>query len=301
MSTPIESTLPNLVAFCRTYETGSFTRAAKALHVTPAAVSRSVARLEQALGTALFRRTTRALSPTTAGANYYAKCAQALGLLADAERGLAEGAGREGGIVRLSVGTTYGLHLLLPRLSGFAQRHPTVELEVQVSNQNVDFVAEGFDLAIRMGTAHDAGLVVRKLGDFRQGLFASPAYLARKGRPRTVDDLAAHDLIAFVMPRTGRVLPWLLAAPARELVPAARYRCAEDPNAGIALARAGEGIFQTYDFMVAGELARKELVPVLEAHAGRTRRFSLLYPASATRSRTVRAVIDEIVALAPRA
>jgi DNA-binding transcriptional LysR family regulator len=297
--TTIESTLPNLLAFSRTYESGSFTRAAKALHVTPAAVSRSVARLETALGAVLFRRTTRALKPTPAGTAYYAKCAAALALLAEGERDLVEGARRDGGTVRLSVGTTYGLHLLLPRLVGFAERHPKIELEVQMSNQNVDFVAEGFDLAIRMGTSHDAGLVARKLGDLRLGLFASPAYLERRGRPRALADLSEHETIAFVMPRTGRVLPWIFAAPTTELVPRARYRCSDDPNACIALARAGEGIVQTYDFMVAGELARKELVPVLAAHAGRTRRFSLLYPSGVAQPRAVRTVIDEVVRLAP--
>src|SRR5262249_3335178 len=150
----VEGTLPNLLAFCRTFERGNFTRAAKELRVTPAAVSRSVARLEQTLGAQLFRRTTRALAPTPAGSAYYAKCAAALELLAGAGRDLADGAGREDGVVRLSVATTYGLHWLLPRLGGFGARHPGIELDVQVSNENVDFVAQGFDLAIRMGTEH---------------------------------------------------------------------------------------------------------------------------------------------------
>lgn len=294
----IESTLPNLLAFCRTYEGGSFTKAAKTLRVTPAAVSRSVARLERTLGTTLFRRTTRDLRPTAAGTAYYAKCAAGLALLETAERDLVEGAATESGVVRLSVGTTYGLHLLLPRLGGFRARHPHIELEAHVSNQNVDFVREGFDLAIRMGAIDDAGLVVRKLGDFTNGLFASPAYLERRGHPRSIDALAEHDAIAFVMPRTGRVLPWLFASPTRELVPQAKLRCIEDPGAGIALARAGEGIFQTYHFMVKGELARKELVEVLKPHGGRTRRFSLLYRKELAPSKAVRAVIDEILSLA---
>lgn len=294
----IESTLPNVLAFCRTFEGGSFTKAAKTLRITPAAVSRSVARLERTLGARLFRRTTRDLKPTAEGAAYYAKCAGALALLEGAERDLAEGAGRESGVVRLSVGTTYGLHLLLPRLGGFRARHPAIELEVQVSNQNVDFVREGFDLAIRMGSIDDAGLVARKLGDFTLGVFAAPSYLARRGTPKTLEDLAHHDAIAFVMPRTGRVLPWLFAGPARELVPNAALRCIDDPAAALALARAGEGLVQGYHFMAEGELARRELVEVLAPFAGRTRKFSLLYPRDVTQTRAVRAVIEEIVHLA---
>lgn len=300
--TALESTLPNLSAFCRTFELGSFTRAAKALRVTPAAVSRAVARLEDSLGTALFRRTTRALQPTAQGRTYYERCAAALRLLEEGERALAEDEAEAGarGLVRLSVNTTYGLRRLLPRLLGFRERHPAIELEVHVSNTNVDFVREGYDLAIRQGAIEDAGLVARKLGDFPLGVFASPRYLAAAGSVRSVDDLANHRCIAFVLPRTGRAMPWVFAEPSAEVAPACALRCIEDPHGGIALALAGEGLYQTYRFLVEGELARGELVEVLASRAGRTRKFSLLYPKAATRSAAVRVVIDEILAIARR-
>jgi DNA-binding transcriptional LysR family regulator len=297
----LESTLPNLLAFCRAFEAGSFTAAAKTLRVTPAAVSRAVARLEIAVGATLFRRTTRALRATTAGRAYYERCAAALRLLAEGERALKEeDQDPARGVVRISVPTTYGLRRLLPRLGGFRARHPQIELEIHVSNLNVDFVREGFDLAIRQGSIDDAGMIARKLGDFPLGVFASPRYLARRGTPRTVGDLAAHDCIAFVMPRTGRVFPWAFAAPALDLVPAAALRCVEDPLGGIALATAGEGLYQTYCFLVEGELSRRELAPVLAARGGRTRRFSLIYPKETSRSKPIRAVIDTILELAAR-
>lgn len=293
----LESTLPNLLSFCRTFERGSFTQAAKALRVTPAAVSRSVARLERALGATLFRRTTRELRPTAKGRAYYEKCAAALRLLATGEQELldAEDGPAPHGLVRVSVPTTYGLRRLLPRMGGLRERYPGIELELHVSNQNIDFVREGFDLAVRMGVIGDAGMVSRKLGDFPQGVFASPAYLARRGAPRSVAEVAEHDCIAFVMPSTGRVLPWLFAAPNRELVPPSQVRCAEDPHGGIALCKAGVGLFQTYRFLVEEEVARGELVEVLRARGGRTRRFSLLYPKDSLRSRAVRAVTDFIL------
>jgi DNA-binding transcriptional LysR family regulator len=298
----LDSTLPNLLAFCRTLETGSFTRAAAALRVTPAAVSRAVARLEGALGTTLFRRTTRALQPTAKGRAYYERCAAALALLEDGERTLsadAEDAAR--GLVRLSVGTTYGLRRLLPRLGGFRDRYPEIELEIHVSNHNVDFVREGYDLAIRQGAIEDAGVIARKLGDFPLGVFASPPYLKARGAVHSIDDLANHRCIAFVLPRTGRVMPWVFADPNVELTPAAPLRCIEDPHGGIALALAGEGLYQTYRFLVEGELARGELVEVLASRGGRTRKFSLLYPKDAARSKAVRAVIDEILTISSRA
>lgn len=293
------STLPNLSAFCRTFETGSFTRAAKGLRVTPAAVSRAVARLEDALGTTLFRRTTRALQPTAKGRAYYERCAAALRLLEEGERALGDEAENTArGLVRLSVGTTYGLRRLMPRLGGFRERHPEIQLEIHVSNTNVDFVREGYDLAIRQGAIEDAGMIARKLGDFPLGVFASPRYLARAGAVRSIDDLANHECIAFVMPRTGRVLPWVFADPNMDVTPRSGLRCIEDPHGGIALALAGEGLYQTYRFLVEGELARDELVEVLASRSGRTRRFSLLYPKASSRSAAVRAVIDEVLALA---
>jgi DNA-binding transcriptional LysR family regulator len=149
-----------------------------------------------------------------------------------------------------------------------------------------------------MGPVDDPGLVARKLGDLTLGVFASPRYLAARGTPKKVDDLARHECIAFVMPRTGRVLPWLFADPSRVFDPEARYRCLVDPSAGIALAVAGEGLTQAYHFMVTRELASGALVEVLAPHAGRTRRFSLLYPRDVVMTRAVRAVADEIIALA---
>jgi DNA-binding transcriptional LysR family regulator len=298
MSAVLEGTLTSLLAFCRTFEEGSFTKAARALRVTPAAVSRSVARLEEALGATLFRRTTRNLRPSPEGAAYYAKCSAALALLEDAERDLAEGAGSTSGLVRLSVPTTYGLQVLLPGLAGFAARHPGIELEVQASNLNVDFMREGFDLAVRMGALDDTSLIARRLDEPTFGVFASPAYLKRRGAPRTIDELAVHETIGFVLPRTGRVLPWFFAAPTREVRPRTRVRCVEDPRAAVVLAVAGEGLVQTYHFMVRGELARKELTEVLKPHAGRTRPVSLIYPKGVALSKVTRQVIDEILRVA---
>ena len=288
------ATLATVLAFVRTYEHGSFTAAARRLHLTPAAVSRAVARLEAQLAVPLFRRTTRQLRPTRHGDAYHARCAEALALLAEAEAAVAA-PGVACGRVRLSVPTTYGLHHLVPRLAALVDAHPQVTLELHVSNHVVDFVREGFDLAIRLGRIDDAGLVARKLGDASLGVFASPAYLARRGTPRTVDALADHATLPFVVPGTGRVLPWLFAAPTRELAPAASVRTEGDPAALIGLAVAGVGLCQLYHFMVARELKDGALVEVLARHRGRTRPFSLVYPRAPVSTAT-RAVIDHVLA-----
>src|SRR6187431_3095929 len=265
MALSLAGTLPNLEAFCRTYETGSFTSAARLTGVTPQATSRSVARLEEALGETLFRRTTRSLSPTPAAREYYERCARALALLSDGERELSTRSGSAEGKVRISVPTTYGHYRLLPSLASFAERYPKIKVDVGVSNQNVDLVRDGFDLAIRRGAIRDNTLVARKLGDFTLGVYASSAYVARAGTPKTVEDLARHECVTFVMPSSGRALPWTFAG-GKSFVPDARYRCSEDVLGVISLARAGLGLVQVFDFLVEELLNRGTLVEVL-AHA----------------------------------
>lgn len=289
------STLANLEVFCRTYELGSFSRAAASLSVTPQAVSRAVGRLEASLGVTLFRRNTRSLRATDEGRAYYEGARRALAIVAEAETALRERKRAPSGLVRISMPTTYGHHRLLPALARFRAEYPDVSVEANVSNRNVDFVAEGYDLAVRMGELDDASLVARKLGDFSVGVFASPAYLKKEGTPRTVAELSRHRLIAFVHPRTGRVLPWIFAGGV-EVLPSEQYRCSDDALGCITLARAGGGLVHTYHFLVERETARGELVEVLSEHVGRSRRFSLLYPKSVVPSRAVRALIDFVVA-----
>jgi DNA-binding transcriptional LysR family regulator len=288
-----EQSLSTLEAFCQTYELGNFTKASKALRITPAAVSRAVARLEEALGVQLFRRSTRTLEATQKGHRYYAGAREALRLLQTAAESMHDEEGR--GRVRISVPTTYGLHRFMQHLRGFPEAFPNIELEIHVSNQNIDFVREGYDFSVRMGPRKESGLIARTLGAFPLVTFASPKYLKRRAAPKSIEALRQHTCIGFALPRTGKLLPWLFANPDRDLQPETRLCVTEDPNAGVALALAGEGIFQMYAFMVERELQDGTLVPLLREHAGRTRTFSLLYPVSRTRSRAARKLIEHVL------
>lgn len=294
MAVAPDVSLSSLTAFCAAYRGGSFTAAARELRLQPAAVSRAVAKLEEQLGVALFRRTTRSLRATAAGERYFAEVAPALEQLAHAELALhAKGPLR--GRVRLSLPTTWGLHRMFPSLGAFTRANPQVALDVQLSNRVVDFVREGFDLAVRLGPVDGATLVARKLSDAPLGLYASPAYLAAKGAPETVDALSEHTLLPFVLPRAGHVLPWLLAAPDREWTPESPYRTFDDPLALAALARAGVGICQTFRFVAEPDVRAGSLVEVLPMHGGRVRRFSLVYPKHGVSAAT-RALIEHLLA-----
>lgn len=253
-----------------------------------------MARLEQALGVTLFRRTTRSLSATPAAREYYERCARALALLSDGEQQLSTRAGVVEGQVRISVPTTYGHYRLLPSLASFAERYPKVKVDVGVSNQNVDLVRGGYDLAVRRGTVRDKTLVARKLGDFTLGVYASSAYVARAGEPTTLEELAHHECVTFVMPSSGRALAWEFAG-GQAYLPKARYRCTEDVLGVITLAKAGLGLVQVFDFLVEEPLRRGELVEVLAPLRGAGRAFSLVYPKPVKPTPAVRAMIDFIL------
>lgn len=284
--------------FCAVVETGNYTLAASQLGVTPAAVSRSVARHEAALGSKLLRRTTRSMELTEAGQLYYEQCRKALALLEDAERTLAQAQGEPRGLVRISVPTTYGHYRVLPLVREFMQRHPKVTLEVNVSNQNVDFVTERFDLAVRMGDPPDSTLIARTLEDAAFGVFGSPGYIKEHGHPAHPSELSEHTCIAFVRPSTGRPLPWLfhdLDGSPFELAPQKALRCSGDVLGCVTLARHGAGLVQSYYFIVEELLRRGELIEVLRPYTGRKARFSLLYPAGQGQSLAARLFADMLV------
>lgn len=272
--------LGSLELFCTAAELGGFTAAATAAGVTPAAVSRTVARLEERLGVRLFVRTTRQIRLTDAGQAYHEQCRQVLNQLVEAER---EVSGRQvapSGLLRISVPTTYGHHRLLPRLPAFRERYPDIRVDVHVSNRNIDFAAEGYDLAVRVRAPADSTLIARHLEDAELVLVASPDYLHRRGEPRSLDELAQHDCIQFELPSSGRTIPWLFRVDGKDVehTSTGGTSCSDDVLAGVTLARHGAGLFQAYRFTVEEELRQGRLVELLKPWGGRSRPFNLLYP-----------------------
>lgn len=151
------------------------------------------------------------------------------------------------------------------------------------------------DLAIRLSEPPDSGLVARKLEDASVGVFAAPAYLQRRGSPRTREDLAAHDLIQFVLPSTGRPMPWVFRGPDGADIDYAftsRQRVHEDVLAGFGWAVAGGGLFQIYHFVASEAVAAGRLVEVLQEAGGRSRPFYVLYPQNRHLSTRVRVFIE---------
>lgn len=289
-----EMQLGSIELFCQAAELSSFTAAANVAGVTPAAVSRSIARLEERLGVRLFVRTTRQIRLTDGGRRYYEQCRQALLQLMEAEREVTGSQVAPAGPLRISVPTPYGHYRLLPLLPQFRRLYPDVTVEVHVSNRNIDFSEESYDIAIRGRAPVDSTLIARKLEDAELVLVAAPPYLKRAGTPASLDELHRYECIQFDLPSTGRKIPWQFRVEGKQVDVATTggYTCAEDVLGIVTLARSGAGIVQTYRFIVARDIAEGGLVELLPQHGGTSRPFILLYPHARHLSLRVRTFVD---------
>lgn len=292
------SQLTTIALFCKSAELGSFTAAASAMGLTPAAVSRSVGRLENRLGIKLFRRTTRNMSLTDDGRLYFEQCRAAIAQIDEAEKVIKGMQTEPRGLLRISAPSTYAHYRLLPRLADFKRRYPSIELDINISNRNIDFIDDGYDVAIRLGTPPDSRLIARKLEDAPVGVYATPAYIQSRGQPTNLNQLKdkkIHTLLPFVLASTGKVLPWIFMQDGNpvELLPHSTVSVSEGPIGCVVLARSGMGLVQTFSWIA--DSYAGEFIEVLRPFSGRTRPFYLLYPQNRHQSVKVRAFIEFLV------
>jgi DNA-binding transcriptional LysR family regulator len=189
--------LNRVAAFVRVVHDGSFTAAARSLGLPKSSVSRSVAHLEQDLGVRLLHRTTRQIRLTDAGTAFYARASRALAELDQATAVAADMSADLRGTVRVTAPVDFASAVLASVVARFVRRHPTIRVEMILTTRMVDLVAEGVDLAIRMGPLRDSSLVARRVGPLASALFATPKYLERRPAPSSIEELAAHDCVVF--------------------------------------------------------------------------------------------------------
>ena len=270
----------SLEIFCLTVEQGSFTAAAVLAGITPAAVSRSISRIEERLGVKLFVRTTRQLRVTDEGQNYYYFCRKALDCLVDAENQISGVQQEPSGVLRISVPTAYAHFKLLPKLVDFYHQYPKIKLEIHVSNMNVDLIAQEYDLAIRGNYLADSGLIARKLEDAALCIVASPDYLQGRNSPQNLEDLKQHECIQFEIPSTGKSAMWTFKQAEKDisLHVNGRILCRDDYLSTLTLVKSGLGLMQVYRFTVENELKDGRLIEVLNEYNQTTRPFYLIYP-----------------------
>ncbi len=200
--------LSGLESFLKTVEAGNFSAAAGLLGLTPAAVSKHVAKLERGLGARLFQRTTRSLTLTEAGERLYAETAGPARALSQAMATLTERDAQPAGTLRVSVAPGFARQYVLPLMPAFMARYPAIRLDWSLENRQVDLVKEGFDAAIGAGIAVDASVVARQLTPLRMLIVAAPAYLDAHGTPVTLADLSHHDCIRLRSATSGRLRDW---------------------------------------------------------------------------------------------
>lgn len=258
--------LQGIEEFVAAVEAGSFALAAQRLHVTRSAVGKSIARLEARLHTRLFLRTTRSQSLTEEGHGYYERCQRVLAELDAAEAMTDVARSTAAGLVRLSMPAMLGRLKIGPLLLALARRHPQLTLELGFTDRRVDLVEEGLDLAIRSGELPDSThLVARPVGMQWMVLCAAPAYLAERGRPRSIDEIAgAHEAVLYA--RDGQVSAWRFHDAEGRLVdvtPPSRLRC-DSAEVLLEAAIGGMGLARLPAWLAADALAAGTLVRVFE-------------------------------------
>ena len=226
--------------FVRAVELGGFSPAARALRMTPSAVSKLVARLERRLGARLINRSTRKLLLTAEGQAFLERAHRVLADLDEAERAVTAGAVPRG-LVRVNCYVPFGLHHLLPLIPRFTAAHPEVRLDIVLTDQVVNLMDERADVAIRVGPMRPSQLIARKLGQTRMSVVAAPAYLARRGVPQTPHDLGAHNCVAFNFARSYDEWPFVVDG-AQLSLPARGDVVVSDGEISRRLALAGQGV-----------------------------------------------------------
>jgi len=273
--------LHHLVSFVQTAEHGSFSAAARSLGLTPAGVSKNVARLEASLGVRLFHRSTRRLSLTEGGERFLQQVGGPLATLQGAMAGVGERNEEPAGHLKVSMGQAFGRQFVVPLLGEFLARYPAVMPDWHFDNRQVDLVGEGFDAAIGGGFELTPGLVARELARVHVVAVASPAYLQGRALPREPADLATVDAIMRRSSPTGRVRPWTLRTrrSAAEQPVACRPRIVfSDPEAIAHAALQGLGVAMLPMPFAFAHIASGELVRLLPGWYSDAGALSLYYP-----------------------
>jgi Transcriptional regulator len=281
-----------MAVFCRVIEAGSFAAAAEGLGLSPSAVSKIVTRTEKRLGVQLMTRTTRQLALTGDGEIYLARAREILAAIEEAEAEVARAGAIPSGRLRISCGTAFGNHLLLPALGEFRDRYPGIHIELGSTDRVVDLIAEHIDVAIRTGPLGDSSLVARKICDSRRVICASPAYLARHGTPRVPADLVNHNCMAVSGMPHLHAWPFVTPEGINRLAVTGDFT-SDSADALRAMALSGQGIIRLARFLVAADIAAGRLVQILADYEHpETFSISAVMPPGRHRAPRVRAFVD---------
>jgi DNA-binding transcriptional LysR family regulator len=287
--------------FAKVVEAGSFVAAARHFGLSPAMVSKHVQTIEDRLGVRLLNRTTRQVSPTEVGQDYYERCLKILAELEEAERTASHLQTTARGLLKVTASFTYGIARLTPAIAGYLAKYPHVSVELSLNDRHVDLLAEGFDLAVRMGSLPDSSLIARRLGHAQMMLCASPAYLERFGTPRTPQDLTRHHCLLHTYATSRGVWHFVDPDGKEQVVHVSGRFLANNGDALRTLAIKGDGIVQLPGFVVEQDIAAGRLVALLPAWKSVEIPIHAVYPHSRHLSAKIRTFVDFLAAELARA
>ena len=279
MSHSLKMDLDDLEIFCTTATCNSFTEASILLGTTPSSISKAIARLEKKLSLKLFIRSTRAMRLTEEGLSYYDVCKNALHQIYDIENQLTKNIIPRG-TLRISMPDAYGNAIIIPYLKPFFEQYKeSLQFEISLGNNFVNFTKESIDLAIRIGDLQDARIIAKHIHDTHYKLVASPDYLAKYGTPETLEALQTHQCIGLKFPDHGVVMPWEFGA-RQEILPINYAIIHSHAKGALNHAIKGYGIAYLLDFTAKRALDTGDLVEILPGNHPPPMSVHLVYPSN---------------------
>ena len=284
-----------MAVFVRVAETGNFSATARALKLTPSAVSKLIGRLEDRLGARLLNRTTRRVSLTEEGRTFYQHCTPILAATEEAEQAITEFHGEPRGLLKVNASTAFAQYHIEPLIPGFLARYPALRVQLTLSESIVNLIEDEVDVAIRIGQMPDSSLIARKLGSARRMVVGAPAYLEKFGTPKTPDDLKDHNCLTLSLATTFN--QWEFKGPdgPRRIEVGGNF----ETNNAVALhhaAIAGIGLIRVGNFTATPSIREGLLVPVLaDFEAVTEANIYAVYPHSRHLSAKVRVFVDMLV------
>lgn len=293
--------LTSMAVFVKAVDVGSFAAAADALEMSGPMVGKHVRFLEQRLGVRLLNRTTRRQSLSETGQAYYERCRTVLAEAEAADAVASDELSEPRGRLRVTMPALLGRHCIAPLLMKLARRYPHLELDLSFGDPIADIIEARYDLAIRTGDLHDqSGLMTRRIASQRMVVCGSRSYLRANGKPKSLDDLAAHQ--AIIYRRSGRVRPWLFpreGQPPSEIMPAGRLRL-DDLDAIADAATQGMGLAWLPYWLVRERLRAGTLINLLSGQPGFLYDCHALWPRSPRMPPKVRAAVDALAVVLPK-
>lgn len=281
--------------FARVVESGSFSRAARDLHMTPSAVSKMIGRLEDRLGVRLLSRTTRKLSLTEEGRAFYQRVTPILAEVEEAEETVSLSTAEARGVLKVNSSTAFGQYQIVPLIPAMLEKYPSLQVQLTMTDSIVNLVEEGFDVSVRIGTLTDSSLIARKLGVAHRVLVASPAYLERHGAPTCPEDLKDHECLKLSIPTSLNKWEFTTADGPRTVEVKGRFE-ADNAIALHEAALAGIGLFRAASFVVGDDIKAGRLVPVLDTfEISDDPGIFAVWPHNRNLSAKVRAFVDTLV------